>query len=57
MDEPDPDVVAWANGALALIDIALSRLDRQLSAQTRVVEQEARVADRLRRRRLAEWPE
>lgn len=57
MDEPDPDVVVWANGALALIDIALSRLDRQLSAQTRVVEQEARVADRLRRRRLAEWPE
>jgi len=57
MDEPDPDVVAWANGALALIDIALSRLDRQLSAQTRVVEHEARVADRLRRRRLAEWPE
>jgi len=57
LDEPDPDLVAWANGALALIDIALSRLDRQLSAQTRVVEHEARVADRLRRRRLAEWPE
>lgn len=56
-DEPDSDLVTWANGALALIDIALSRLDRQLSAQTRVVEHEARVADRLRRRRLAEWPE
>lgn len=56
-DEADSEVETWANGALTLIDIALSRLDRQLSAQTRVVEHEARVADRLRRRRLAEWPE
>ena len=46
-----------ANGALTLIAMAFSRLDRQLSAQTRIVQHEARIAEQLRRRRLAEWPE
>jgi len=46
-----------ANGALALIAMAFSVLDRQLSAQTRIVRHEANLAERLRRSRLAEWPE
>ena len=45
------------NGALTLIAMAFSLLDRQLSAQTRIVQHEARIAEQLRRRRLAEWPE
>jgi len=45
-----------ANGALGLITMVFSLLDRQVSAQTRVVQHEANVAERLRRRRLAEWP-
>jgi hypothetical protein len=46
-----------ANGALILIAMAFSALDRQLSAQTRIVRHEANLAERLRRSRLAEWPE
>jgi four helix bundle suffix protein len=46
-----------ANGALVLIAMAFSVLDRQLSAQTRIVRHEANLAERLRRSRLAEWPE
>jgi four helix bundle suffix protein len=46
-----------ANGALALIAMAFLLLDRQLSAQTRIVRHEANLAERLRRSRLAEWPE
>ncbi|MBN1152394.1 MAG: four helix bundle protein [Dehalococcoidia bacterium] len=54
-DEPDAETVA--NGALALIAMALSLLDRQTSAQSRIVDQEARLAERLRQRRLADWPD
>ena len=46
-----------ANGALTLIAMAFLLLDRQLSAQTRIVRHEANLAERLRRSRLAEWPE
>ena len=46
-----------ANGVLALIAMAFLVLDRQLSAQTRIVRHEANLAERLRRSRLAEWPE
>lgn len=46
-----------ANGALTLISMAFSLLDRQTSAQKRVVDHEANLAERLRRRRLADWPE
>jgi len=54
-DEPDAETVA--NGALALIAMALSLLDRQTSAQSRIVDEEARLAERLRQRRLADWPD
>lgn len=54
-DEPDAETVA--NGALALIAMALLLLDRQMSAQSRIVDQEARLAERLRQRRLADWPD
>ncbi len=45
-----------ANGALTLISLVFALIDRQVSAQTRVVQHEERVAEQLRRRRLAEWP-
>jgi four helix bundle suffix protein len=51
------NVETLANGALVLIAMAFSVLDRQLSAQTRIVRHEANLAERLRRSRLAEWPE
>ena len=54
---PAPHAEAMANGALALINLAFSRLDRQMAAQSRAVDHEARTAERLRRRRLADWPE
>ena len=53
----DSNAETMANGALALIALAFSVLDRQLSAQKRVVDRETNVAERLRRRRLADWPE
>ena len=46
-----------ANGALTLIAMAFTVLDRQLSAEKRAVDREANLAERLRRRRLADWPE
>ena len=55
--EPSIPAEIMANGAITLIAMALSLLDRQVSAQTRVVQHEARVAEKLRQRRLAEWPE
>jgi hypothetical protein len=54
---PHADAETMANGALALIALAVSLLDRQTSAQKRVVDYEANLAERLRRRRLADWPE
>ena len=51
------DAETLANGALTLISVVFTHLDRQVSAQTRVVQHEERVAERLRRQRLAEWPD
>ena len=53
----DADAETVANGALILIALAFAHLDRQLSAQERAVAHELRLAERLRRRRLADWPE
>jgi len=51
---PSPEIVA--NGAMVLIGMATALIDRQVSAQVRVVQHEERVAEQLRRRRLEEWP-
>jgi len=56
-DGQPPNAETMANAALALISMAFSVLERQLSAQTRIVRHEANLAERLRRSRLAEWPE
>jgi hypothetical protein len=49
-----PEILA--NGILVLISMATALIDRQVSAQVRVVQHEERVAEQLRRRRLEEWP-
>ncbi|MBN1856925.1 MAG: four helix bundle protein [Dehalococcoidia bacterium] len=51
--EAPRDVESMANGAIALIAVAVSRIDRQLSAQTRSVHREANIADRIRRKHMS----